>query len=131
MAELKVKVHETESWNCVDVVPDGEYTVVVIKSDVRLSRSRKSRRMRLLLKITEGEFSGYRLLDCTYLMHSQPAPVLHGRRKLAALCVATGINALGDSSQFHDIPIRIIVRNRYDRNGKPASEIREWERIEA
>lgn len=129
MSELKVEIDREARWNCVDVVPDGEYVATIVKSDVRLSRSHRSQCMRLLLKIAEGEFRGYQLYDCTFLKHSHLTPVLRGRAKLSTLCQATGVAAPGDTSQFHDIPISIIVRNRYDRHGRPTSEVCEWKRI--
>ena len=63
---------------------------------------------------------------CYVESRASAGPVDEGRRKLVGLCAATGVARPKDTSEFHGVPVRIIVRNRYDRNGSPRSEIREW-----
>ena len=112
---------------CEDIVPDGEYLAVIVRSHLRWTRTRKGRYIQLVVRIIDGDFEGFQIVDRSYVeSRASAGPVDEGRRKLAGLCAATGVARPKDTSEFHGVPVRIIVRNRYDRNGSPRSEIREW-----
>ena len=91
MARLDLTGADVSPAICEDIVPDGEYLAVIVRSHLRWTRTRKGRYIQLVVRIIDGDFEGFQIVDRCYVESQALAgSVDEGRRKLAGLCAATG-----------------------------------------
>jgi len=92
------------------LVPPGRYEAVASASEMRRSRNGNATYLEVELELTAGEHRGRRLWDRFMMEHSTSGRAVElGRRKLASLCRAVGVDSPSDSSELHGIPVTAVV----------------------
>ena len=90
-------------------LPIGKHPVVVESSEVKANAKNDGGYLQLNLKIIDGPQTGtvgaYRL----NLYHSNQQTVEIAHRQLSAVCHVTGVFAVQDSAQLHNIPFLVEV----------------------
>ena len=118
-------VQPTSSY---DPLPNGEYLVVAIASDMKPTKS-GGQYLELELEILEGNFRSRKLWDRINLVNSNPKTVEIAQRQLSGLCHATGVMNVTDSSQLHNIPVIATIKYKEPQNGYEASnEVRGYKK---
>lgn len=110
------EVQPEQSFTCV---PRGQYIACVQTSDLRLNRKATGHLLTLTFVIQEGEYKGHRIFDNVNIQHDNPKVQRIGQAHLSALCHATHVLKLENSSQLHDIPVKIDVSIEEGSNGYP------------
>lgn len=88
-----------------DPVPAGDYTVMIIDSNLKPTKDARGQYLELTLQILDGEFAGRLLWDRLNLVNASPKAVEIAQRQLSAICHAVGVMNVTDSVQLHNIPM--------------------------
>lgn len=95
-----------------DPVPAGWYTVVMVQSEVKPTRSQDGAYLECGFRIAEGPHAGRMVYDRLNLHNPNPTAVEIAYRTLSAICHATGVMQVNDSQQLHNIPLQAKVTVR-------------------
>lgn len=94
-----------------DDLPEGDYDVIVLKSDV-VADTKMDRVVKVTFKITNGAHKG-RYIFQTYTIDSKTAEYQRGgRREFASLLRACGKKVVDDSKEIVGIPLTVMLGYR-------------------
>jgi hypothetical protein len=93
-----------------DVLPAGEYDVVIVSSVVEPTSKGDGKFLKLELQVLNGEFQNRKLWDRLNLWNPSAKATEIARGTLSAICRAVGVLTPGDSSELHNRPLRIKVK---------------------
>jgi hypothetical protein len=99
--------YEAQSF---DVLPAGEYDVVIVSSTVQKTKSGTGKLLKLELQVINGPFKNRKLFDNLNLWNSSQEAQKIARGQMSAICRAIGNLTPKDSSELHMKPIRCKVR---------------------
>lgn len=116
MAKLNFNVTETPQTSNNGPKPAGDYTMQVINSDMRDTKSGTGQYLWLEFDILDGPARG-RFWDRLNLVNDNPKTVEIANRQLSAICSALGIVALDDSERLHLKPLRVQLKVTESRDG--------------
>lgn len=91
-----------------EVIPAGKYTVQIVNSEMRETKSGNGQFLWLEMAIMDGPHANKRLFERLNLVNPNDRAVEIAQRTLSALCHATGQMSVSDSEQLHN---RSIVAN--------------------
>ena len=130
LTDLNLNVdEESKGMNDFSRLPDGEYTVVMTKSETKENKSGKGMHLSATLEVIEGEAAG-RLIFINFNVQNQnPVAERIGRAELAACCKAVGKTNPADSEELHDIPFKIKLGT--DRKDPTQNQIKAYMPAEA
>lgn len=112
MATLKFDSTNVDITSHFDVIPAGEYQVIITQSEQKPTKDGSGQYLELRMEIQSGEYQGRLLFDRLNLTNPNPKAVEIAQRVLAQICHATGIIKLQNSEQLHNIPIIAMVKVR-------------------
>jgi len=95
-------------------LPLGRHPVVIETSEVKASKAGDSGYLQLNLRVTEGPAVGETGPMRFNLYHSNAKTVEIAHKQLSAVCHVTGVFALSDSAQLHNIPFVVEVGAQSD-----------------
>jgi len=105
--------------NQFDPVPAGEYLAVITESSYDSNKDNTGKILKLVYQILEGPFKDRKIFENLNIENRSQQAVAISKRALNAICVATGVLTIQDSSQLHSIPLLIDVGIREsDQYGK-------------
>lgn len=107
----------------MDVLPDGEYPVVIDASEWKQTKAGTGAYLELTLQVTDGAHKGRKLWDRLNLQNPNQTAVDIAQQTLSAICHATGVMKVSDSAQLHGIPMSARVKVRQGDNG-PSNEVK-------
>lgn len=102
-----------------DPLPNGEYEMIVTKSDIKPTKAGTGHYLELELQVVSGEHSGRRHWERLNIDNPNKQAEDIAKAALAALCFAVGVEDMTDTEQVHDIPFIAKVeidRKEPDRN---------------
>jgi len=108
-------------------VPAGVYTVAVIDSEVKPTRSGNGQLAVFTLQIVDGEHAGRKLFARINVQNQNPETERIGQSQLSSLCHATGVLRLADTSQLHNKIVRAKVRIRKDEQYGDSNDVTAFE----
>lgn len=137
MAQLPEDSHDStdvEPAGDFDPVPTGEYTVIIIDSEMRETKDKSNdyEYLNVTMQIIKGEYKGRCFFTMFNLRNSNDAMKI-ANRQLAGLKQAIGVLVCRDSVKLHNIPF--IAKAKFvpedDENGWPAkNEVKAYKKIE-
>ena len=93
-----------------DVLPAGEYDVVIVSSTVQETKSGSGKFLKLELQVINGQFKNRKLFDNLNLWNSSAQAQTIARGQMSAICRAIGNLTPKDSSELHMKPIRCKIK---------------------
>ena len=90
--------YEAQSF---DVLPAGEYDVVIISSTVQETKSGTGKFLKLELQVINGQFKNRKLFDNLNLWNSSAQAQTIARGQMSSICRAIGNLTPMDSSELH------------------------------
>ena len=90
-------------------LPSGEYTVLISNSEMRSTKSGDGQYLALTFQVLEGPKQGRMLWHNLNLINNNPKAVEIAQRELSAICHAVNVMRIKDSTQLHDLPMKITV----------------------
>lgn len=100
-------------------LPDGDYEMIVVKSDVKPTKSGTGHYLELEMQVIAGEHSGRRHWERLNVDNPNKTAEEIAKAALASLCFAVNVTDMDDTVQLHDIPFVAHVqidRKEPDRN---------------
>lgn len=100
-------------------LPNGDYPVVITKSDVRATKAGTGQYIELEMQVTDGEHSGRRLWERLNVSNPNKQAEDIAKAALGQLMEAVDVLHMEKTEQLHDIPFVVSVeidRKEPDRN---------------
>ena len=94
-----------------DPIPAGIYVAHIIESDVVATKS-GGQMLKLTHEILEGPCKGRKIWSNINIRNSSAEAERIGQAQLSALCHATGVLDLRDSSMLHMLPVHVRITIR-------------------
>ena len=119
MAELNFNAHEVEPASELGPLPNGQYVVVIGESTVKPTKKGDGRLLELVLVVIEGEYANRKIWARLNIVNPNPDAQRIANAQLSSICRAVGVMKPGDSSELHNLPLRVTVvcKPRGDGNG--------------
>lgn len=114
MAELNYTPDPNEPEQSFDPVPVDDYIAVIESSEYKDNKQGTGRILVLEYQIIEGHYKGRKIFENLNLENANEQTAIIARKSLNSICIATGITHLKDSSQLHNIPMKITVGIKKD-----------------
>ncbi len=99
-----------------EVLPPGKYTALIEKAEVQQTKAQNGHFIYIEMKIIDGKFKERKLFDRINIENPNQQCVEIGRRCLSALCLAVGVQAASDTSQFMNQVVVAHVKVKNDQN---------------
>lgn len=93
-----------------DPVPAGWYNVVIDKSEMKPTKDGTGMRLELQFKIIDGQFANRKIFEGLNLQNSSPMAQEIAYKQLSAIAHAVKVLMVQDSSQLHNIPLKVKVK---------------------
>lgn len=92
-----------------DPVPAGWYNVVIDKSEMKPTKDGTGMRLELQFKIIDGQFTNRKIFEGLNLQNANPVAQEIAYKQLSAIAHAVKVLMVQDSSQLHNIPLKVKV----------------------
>lgn len=96
--------------------PAGEYTMQVVNSDMRTTKSGTGQYLWLEFDILSGPVRG-KYFERLNLFNDNAKAVEIANRQLSAICNAIGLMTLQDSEQLHMKPLKVVLKVSESKDG--------------
>lgn len=126
MATLDFNATDVQPLEVFEAIPNGEYEAVITESDMKPNKANTGAYLELKTEIVSGDYAGRKLTARLNLHNPSQKAVEMARRELSSICHATGVIHPGDSSELHNIPLVIRVRQTKRDDGTLSNEIAGW-----
>lgn len=119
---------EVEPQGSFEPIPAGWYVCMITDSEMKPTKSGNGEYLQLRLDVIEGQYENRVIFDRLNLNNPNQTAVEIAQRQLSAICRAVGAMQPKDSSDLHDVPIRVKVSVRPASDGYDASnEVKAYE----
>ena len=119
-----------DPMNEYEHLPAGKYAAVITKSGTKPTKSAKGSYLELTFQILDEAHKGRQLWARLNLDNPTALAEKIAQSELSSICRAVGVLEPKDSSDLHDIPLVISVRQKTGPNGEVRNEIRGYSRRE-
>ncbi|MFZ5828807.1 MAG: DUF669 domain-containing protein [Planctomycetota bacterium] len=106
-----------------DVLPNGEYEVVIVGSELKPTKAGNGRYLELTLQVLNGEYQNRKLFDRLNIFNPNQQAQDIARGMLSAICRAVGVLTPKDSSELHNKPLRVKIKVKSDAEYGDRNEI--------
>ena len=113
------------------LLPSGRYSAALTHSEMKATRSNNGAYLELVFEIIEGECKGRKVWARLNLDNPNPLAVKIARSELSALCRAVGVLTPKDSTELHDLPLLITVKQKTGKDGSIRNEIKGYAKKDA
>jgi hypothetical protein len=110
-----------------DVIPPGEYEACITASEMKATKDGTGSYLNLEIQILNGQFQNRKLFEKLNLVNRNETAVTIAKGTLSAICRAVNVLTPNDSSELHNLPLRISVgvEKRKD-NGEMTNRIKSF-----
>ena len=95
-----------------EAIPAGKYAAVITNSEMKPTKSNNGSFLELEFEVIEGEFKGRKVWGRLNLDNPNQTAVKIARSELSSICRAVNVPVPKDSSELHNIPLVILVRQK-------------------
>jgi len=110
MAALNFNAATVAPSSAFDVLPAGWYNVRMTESINKPTKDGKGSYLAITLTVIDGPAAGRKIFDRLNLVNKNETAVKIAYETLSAICHATGVIQLQDSTQLHGIPMQVKVK---------------------
>lgn len=114
----------------MEVLPDAFYPMVISASKWEKTKKGDGAFLELTLTVVEGPMKGRKVWDRLNLQNPNTQAMEIAQRTLSAICHATGVLKVTDSSQLHDLPMEVKVIVKSGERG-PMNEVKGYKKLAA
>lgn len=101
-------------------IPAGTYLSHITESDLVSAKSGNGQNLKLTFEVLDGQFKGRKIFETLCVQHTNADTQRIAQAKLSAICHATGLLRVQDSSELHYKPIKLNVTVQPPANGYDA-----------
>ncbi|MCK9466108.1 MAG: DUF669 domain-containing protein [Thiopseudomonas sp.] len=121
LSNLNFDANAVQPQESFEPIPAGWYECMIVESEMKPNKAGTGQYLQLRLDVTEGQYSNRVLFERLNLDNPNSTAVEIAQRTLSAICHATGVLQPRDSSDLHNIPLRVKVSVRPAGDGYDAS----------
>jgi hypothetical protein len=129
MAQMNFDATTVAPQQSFSPIPAGVYPAQIVDSDLKPLKSGKGMGLSLTFEVLDGEFKGRKVFGNLNVQHDNAQAQEIAQAQLSALCHATGVIKLQDSSQLHNKPVRMRVKIRTQDGYEPRNEVTGFEAL--
>jgi hypothetical protein len=93
-----------------DPIPPGWYNVAMVESEMKPTSSGDGYRLAITFAVIDGQFTGRKLFEGLNLKNPNAMAQEIAYKQLSAIAHAVGVMQVDDSSQLHNIPLKVKVK---------------------
>ena len=123
MVELNFSADNIEPLGVFDVLPIGEYTVVVSETEMKDASTGKGQYLQVVFTVIDGEYKGRKIFDRLNIVNESTTAQEIAQRALSSICRAVKVMHPLDSDELKDIPLVIVVGIRPAKGEYQASNV--------
>ena len=112
LSNLNFDANAVQPQESFEPIPAGWYECMIVESEMKPTKSGTGQYLQLRLDVTEGQYANRVLFERLNLDNPNTTAVEIAQRTLSAICHATGVLQPRDSSDLHNIPLRVKVSVR-------------------
>jgi len=101
-------------------IPAGTYLAHIVDSDLVASKTGNGQNLQLKFQVLDGQFKDATVKENLCVQHTNSETQRIAQSKLSAICHATGLLRVNDSSELHYKPVKIVVTVQPPANGYDA-----------
>jgi len=126
MASLQFNASTVEPTQSYDPLPDGWYTVIMTKSEMKPTKDGTGAYLETELTVQEPPYKGRKVFYRLNVKNNNPVAQEIAYRQLSAICHAVGVIQVQDSQQLHGLPFKVKIVIKKDESGKydPSNEVK-------
>ena len=109
MSELNFNAFDVEPAAEFTPLPNGQYVAVIGESEVKDAKTGNGRYLGLTFVIIEGEYTNRKVWTRLNIFNRSAVAQQIANGHLSSICRAVGVMKPVDSSELHNIPLRITV----------------------
>lgn len=117
MAQLTFDAQSVAPQTTFTPIPAGNYLTLVTDSEIKTT-SKGGQMAVFSLQVADGQYAGRKLFARINTKNQSAEAERIGQSQLSALCHATGVLQLQDTSQLHGKMVRVRVKIRKDETGQ-------------
>lgn len=126
ISELGFDAEKVKPNEGFDVIPAGEYDVVIVGSKVEPTKNKDGKLVNLEMQILTGEYQNRKLFDRLNLWNKSEKAVQIARGTLSAICRAVNVLTPKDTSELHNKPLKVKVVVKDDPQYGPKNEVKAY-----
>jgi hypothetical protein len=107
-----------------DPIPNNSYRSHAVESEVKPTASGSGKYLQITWEVLDGEFKGRKVWQRLNIVNANAQAQEIAQRELSAICHATGVLKLTNSSQLHHIPVMLKVVVKKDGDRDPQNEVK-------
>jgi hypothetical protein len=130
LSSSKFDARTVEPSGSFDLLPKGDYEVLIIDSEMKATKNGDGEYLALELQVTSGEHKGRILWTNLNLRNPNAKAEEIARGTLSAICRAVGVLTPQDSSELHNKPLLAVVRIKTDPTYGDKNEVRGFKPVE-
>jgi hypothetical protein len=112
MVALNFNAANVKPKDEIEVLPPGDYTVMIVASEMRETKDGTGQYLWLEMDVTEGEAQGRKLWDRLNLINKNAKAAEIAERTLSSICHAVGKLNVADSEELHGCTLVAKVKVR-------------------
>lgn len=101
-------------------IPAGTYLAHIVDSDLVASKTGNGQNLKLVFQVLDGQFKDRKVHENLCVQHTNADTQRIAQAKLSAICHATGLLRVQDSSELHYKPVKLNVTVQPPANGYDA-----------
>ena len=113
-----------------DPIPNGTYRMHIVASGVKPTNNGKGKYLKLELQVLDGEYKGRKVWDQLNILNENEQAQAIAQGQLSAICHATGVMKLTNSSQLHHIPMLVRVVVSEQKGYDPKNDVKGYKAID-
>lgn len=103
--QLNFDARSVEPEQALDLLPVGWYPLAIDQSEPKPTKGGDGHYIELRFNVLEGQYAGRKVFTRLNIDNKNPQTVEIAFKQLSAICHATGVLQLQDTSQLHGIPL--------------------------
>ena len=123
LTSLGFDANQVEPSKGFDLLPSGEYIAAIVNSSWETTNAGTGRYLKLELEILEGQYKSRKLWENLNLQNPSAQAVGIARGTFSAICRSVNVLTPGDSVELHNLPMRIKVAIKKDKDGEARNRI--------
>lgn len=112
MAQLNFDARSVAPNEAFEPIPAGWYNAKIVESEMKATANGQGAYLALTIQIVDGQYVNRKVFDRLNLQNQNAVAQEIAYKTLSAICHATGVIQVQDSSQLHGIPMQVKVALR-------------------
>ena len=109
MAILNFNANEIDPSQPFELLPPGEYTVIIESSEMKDTKKGTGEYLELVYRVLDEKHNGRKLWDRLNIINANTTAQEIAQRSLSAICHAVNVLNPKDSEELHDKPFIVKV----------------------